>query len=218
MRPFNLLILIILFPAACLAQTGWVEVPSPIKGQLRSIQFFDDSNGYLLGDSNLFFTSDGGISWQKRSVPDAEMYNIHFLSKDTGFSITEKKLFVSSDGGSTWKNILLLFPTSKYYLLDFTFPTETVGYIRASSYDINTFIPYTTDRDMTWQMRVLDGSYDIASLAFSSSQTGLGVFNNAEPFDPFIQVTNDSAKTWSNQMTGITFGTLSADFPRVAHV
>ncbi len=80
------------------------------------IEALDRSSAYLVyklvSSSNfsigrMFFTQDGGRSWQERSIPIGE--EVHFLNPNDGWTAggaTGKEFYQTNDGGMTWQPLL----------------------------------------------------------------------------------------------------------------
>src|ERR1043165_4907246 len=147
------------------------------------------------------------------------MYNMFFFDPALGLSCSSKNLYRTSDSGITWGKVILNLPTEKYSLLGFTFPTTTTGYIRTSSNDTVSFIPFTTDAGLTWDLKLISGSYDIVSLTFRTPDIGLGAFNSDEPYRPYVKSTADSGFIWKYSEEGITFKpSLSVDYSCLSYI
>jgi len=92
----------------------WAEVP--LKDHPRSLFFLNDSTGWLVTDSGLWFTEESGRSWLKISEqkkPDRKLgvtppggliTRVWFVDPQHGFAVgLQKTALESLDGGKTWK-------------------------------------------------------------------------------------------------------------------
>lgn len=68
--------------------------------EIRDISFPSNDVGYVVTNSGIYKTSNGGASWTETSSSNAQY--IHFHSDD--FGITNRGLY-TTDGGNTWENI-----------------------------------------------------------------------------------------------------------------
>jgi photosystem II stability/assembly factor-like uncharacterized protein len=79
-------------------------------GDVRQLQFTDDSMGYLIMSENLNYgvdllkTSDAGITWYKISDSLIEFpMDLSFINRTTGYITTKDHLLFTSDAGFNWE-------------------------------------------------------------------------------------------------------------------
>lgn len=73
---------------------------------LEPIQFFDEKTGVMAGGERVFFTTDGGVTWNPSYV-DAKLVirGLHFLDHDNGWVVGHRgAAFQTHDGGLSWHN------------------------------------------------------------------------------------------------------------------
>ncbi len=89
--------------------TNWT-VMFTAQEEIKSIDFLDKDNGYLVGSNGLIFkTNNGGTDWKKLSIPYEYYTFIKFYSKNVGYLFDEDGiLYKTENGGSSWKNIFNL--------------------------------------------------------------------------------------------------------------
>ncbi|MBS7232054.1 hypothetical protein KHA90_13565 [Flavobacterium psychroterrae] len=94
--------------------TNWT-VMFTAQEEIKSIDFLDKDNGYLVGSNGLIFkTKNGGVDWEKLTIPYEYYTFIKFYSKNIGYLFDEDgKLYKTENGGSSWKNIYNL-PSSYF--------------------------------------------------------------------------------------------------------
>jgi len=69
---------------------------------LHTIEFFNDLDGWAIGGDSFFQTSDGGATWQQRSVPTGTwVYGISFSDPQHGWGVGPGSVR-TTDGGATW--------------------------------------------------------------------------------------------------------------------
>jgi photosystem II stability/assembly factor-like uncharacterized protein len=60
-----------------------------------------------LGDKNVLYTNDGGVTWKIQSVlPDVFPYDfgkIIFVDENNGWIWSQAKVFQTNNGGKTWQ-------------------------------------------------------------------------------------------------------------------
>ena len=187
------------------AQTGWVQINNPIKGRLEDISFLNANEGYLLGQNELFFTKDGGTTWEKKNLPDNLGYLVHFSTVANGLVATQNggKLFQTIDSGSTWVERII---PSQVRISQFNFPNPTFGYMGTICSNCTTLmLPFTNDGGLTIQSRYIGKNTDIWGLTFRTPAVGIGVFNEFEPTHAYLMSTNDSGKNWIRRDSGISY-------------
>lgn len=86
--------------------TNWT-VMFTAQEDIKSIDFLDKDNGYLVGSNGLIFkTKNGGVDWEKLSIPYEYYTCIKFYSKNVGYLFDEDgKLYKTENGGSSWEFI-----------------------------------------------------------------------------------------------------------------
>lgn len=78
--------------------------------EIKSIDFIDIDNGYIVGSNGLLFkTNNGGTTWSKLTIPYEYYTFIKFYSKNVGYIFDEEgQLFKTENGGANWKSIFKL--------------------------------------------------------------------------------------------------------------
>jgi photosystem II stability/assembly factor-like uncharacterized protein len=84
-----------------------------VSGELQNIHFLDANHGWAVGwnydstsetySSSILSTSDGGASWNVKTLDDVELNDIHFSDLNHGWVVGAEGVILStSDGGLTW--------------------------------------------------------------------------------------------------------------------
>ncbi|HML16617.1 MAG TPA: YCF48-related protein [Bryobacteraceae bacterium] len=94
----------------------WTE--APLKDHPRSLFFLNESTGWLVTDSALWFTEESGRTWSKigeQKKPDRKLgltppggliTRVWFVNAQHGFAVgLQKTILESLDGGKTWKPV-----------------------------------------------------------------------------------------------------------------
>lgn len=86
-------------------------IQNPIPGNTFSankIQFFDESNGIIVGSLGLvYLTTNGGYTWGSVYIGESENFvDMSFINRYFGIILSENSILKTSDGGWTWDKIL----------------------------------------------------------------------------------------------------------------
>jgi hypothetical protein len=94
----------------------WTQ--GPLKDHPRSLFFLNDSIGWMVCDSDIWFTEESGRSWTKISEqrkpnhkigatpPGGLITKVWFVNPQHGFAVgLQKTVLESIDGGKTWKPV-----------------------------------------------------------------------------------------------------------------
>ncbi len=122
----------------------WQLKTRPTEDALRDVYFADDQNGWLVCETNVYElkakdeplaylmnTSDGGSTWKRVNIPDADvntrLVRAVFTHGGRGWVFGEGgALFATRDAGETW--VRLRIPT-RHLLLGGTFIDEDRGWL-----------------------------------------------------------------------------------------
>jgi photosystem II stability/assembly factor-like uncharacterized protein len=110
---------------------SWTNLTMSIANNFNSVQFLNDSVGFICGDTNIFRTQNGGITWTLSSFTH-EMTALNFSSENIGYclshpTIDSVDLFKTIDGGLTW-TLYSSFP-GLHFFSSMCFMNDTVGYV-----------------------------------------------------------------------------------------
>lgn len=79
----------------------WNE--SPVKEACLSLFFLEDSSGWMVTDTGIWTTEEGGRTWVKAKSSPAGLLRVWFLNHQHGYAAgREKHVFETKDGGITW--------------------------------------------------------------------------------------------------------------------
>ncbi|MDD6210853.1 MAG: YCF48-related protein [Bacteroidales bacterium] len=190
---------------------SWTVLDSPGSYGLTSIYFTDADNGYLLNNySRVFYTQNGGISWEERSngIPwELNPSTIWFQNKSTGYIGGENSIYKTTDGGKNWKQVLLSTYPEWMYFKAIGFQNATTGYAVGSYYDYKAeitrgVIVKTTDGGNTWKEQSYGNKdVDFSTVCFVNDQVGyIGGGWYVIPTEintcSLVLKTTDGGKTW----------------------
>lgn len=118
---------------------------------VSKIKFIDENNGYVISNSDLFITQDGGQSWEESIITGPSSYSFTDISITENHSIyissSVPGLWKSTDGGNNWEN---KFVGEIGNLTDITFVDDNLGYL--CGYDnLNNYVFKTEDGGQNWE-------------------------------------------------------------------
>jgi len=174
---------------------SWRNIPDYYnKGILRSVQFVNDSTGYITGDNSILKTEDQGENWYPLSYPVDPNFgtaykNLFFFDKDRGFFVgTYGHLLATTDGGKTVHDTTL----GNNQLTSIDFIDDSIGLVAGNE------IYKTTNGGRSWRKINIDN---------------LGLWPNAPTFnkikfitDSFVvaggspgifAISSDGGETWT---------------------
>ena len=94
------------------APAGWVPQPSGTTARLRGLSVVDERVAWAGGaGGTVLRTVDGGKTWQRRVVPDAEALDfrdIEAFDESTAYALSIgagelSRIYKTTDGGATWR-------------------------------------------------------------------------------------------------------------------
>jgi photosystem II stability/assembly factor-like uncharacterized protein len=134
-----------------------------IKGPCHSASFLDENTGWLANSDIFGTTTDGGVSWNMRSLPESahKIATIDTYLAGEGFLLDQQGvLFFTKDDGQHWRQAgqlklgTLSMPMSAYQLAAMRFSDAGDGLIVISPGDYGNkgqvLAFHTSDGGMTW--------------------------------------------------------------------
>ncbi len=206
----KLLIPVFLLSIAVFSQDfTWTPLPLPTTKTVYSISFIDSSYGFVAGDSGLVMkTTDGGHTWQDRSVPrNITLSDVTFLSKTTGFTLGidfetppfGTLIYKTTDGGDSWMETR--FREEDVYLLAISF----VDSLRGWTSGLAGKIAFTTDGGNEWYPALNDTAeftnFPVLGFAFYTDSVSFA-FGGHIDIAGVIWKTTDGGKYWKSHGVG----------------
>ncbi|MGE5845901.1 MAG: T9SS type A sorting domain-containing protein [Ignavibacteria bacterium] len=163
--------------------TTWIG----LKHIINDIVFTDDSTSWMISDSLLFKSTNGGVSWNLQpAYYDGHFYRNLLTEGEQIYLLTNTNSFVkSTDLGDTWSNVVLDFPG---FLWSMVFNGNS-GFIFGET------LFKTSDTGETWENLNQYTRNDIYDLDFISTKEGLAFGNKG------VYKTYDGGSTWSLKFT-----------------
>lgn len=157
--------------------SNWINLISPIINDFYSIQFVNDTIGFISGDSSIIKTYDGGVNWIIKKL-NKRINALSFPSDSIGYcystSMDSTYLYKTIDCGTSW-NLHSAYSTFNYNTSMF-FINDTIGYITGVFK-----MEKTIDGGLTWKVQTSTlpswGTfYDyVTDVYFVSVDTGFSV-------------------------------------------
>ena len=213
------LFVVIMTVSPVFGQRGWTINRDSGAGDLISVFFTSDSDGWVAGDDGyLAHTNDGGKSWSRKVLNTAANINeIYFRNDDDGYLVAGRKMFVTQDGGNSWRETLIVSPgqieNGTPEFLSIRFNSKNQGFIIGSVLNkneevVDSLLLRTVDGGESWSRLLLpEVKTELFHLDFDGKQEGwivgdLGV----------ILATTDNGNTWVKQDSGTDAGLYNVDF------
>lgn len=200
-------------------QSGWQVNREKGVGDLISVFFTSDSNGWVAGDEGyLAHTSDGGRSWSRKILNTAANINeIYFRNDDNGYLVAGRKMFVTKDGGRSWSDTVIIEPgeikNGTPEFLSIRFNSKNQGFIIGSVLNseeevIDSLLLRTTDGGDTWsRLLIPEVKTELFHLDFDGKQEGWIVGDMG-----VILATINNGNSWTKQESGTLAGLYNVDF------
>jgi photosystem II stability/assembly factor-like uncharacterized protein len=115
MKQLSFLVLAILMSAISYSQSGWYLQNSGTNRNLNSLYFVNSNTGWVVGDSVVLKTTNGGQNWVSQVIPvQAKINSVHFINENTGFLAGDRNyssyvlgtyVLKTTNGGINWNII-----------------------------------------------------------------------------------------------------------------
>ncbi len=146
MRTIIFLFNFFLLSTLAFTQTGWYNLNSGTGRRLNNLYFIDVNTGWVVGDSIVLKTTNGGTAWTVQTLPaQTTLRSVHFLNASTGFITGDinpeigVKLYVfkTTDGGNNWFTVNYSNPATfgHAYSYDIYAVNENIIYKTESAFE-----------------------------------------------------------------------------------
>ncbi|MFA5012328.1 MAG: YCF48-related protein [Ignavibacteria bacterium] len=208
-----LVIMILLICNIVSSQPGWYSQNSETNRNLKSLYFVNSNTGWVVGDSIVLKTTNGGQNWISQTLPvQATINSVHFLNENTGFLAGDNNyysyvigtyVFKTTNGGSNWNIIYSKTPAifGNAYIKDVYAVNENIVYRNYSEYLSFTSsgsILKSTNGGVNYSNSLECGTTE--GLSFINSQTGWITCTYQEEMLPIIlriYKTTNEGNNWS---------------------
>ena len=196
MRTIIFLFNFFLLSTLAFTQTGWYNLNSGTGRRLNNLYFIDANTGWVVGDSIVLKTTNGGSAWTVQTLPaQTALRSVHFLNASTGF--------ISGDINPTIGASLYIFKTTNggnnWVTVNYSSPA-TFGH--AYSYDI-----FAANESMIFKTYSVYESFSSYGSIHKSTNGGINFTSVLFPSGP------TKGLSFINPQTGWTTSLSSADVP-----
>lgn len=178
----------------------WDTLPSFPTLWRNGMWFTDNQTGFVTADSNIYKTTDGGMSWTNIFTASDWLSEIYFYDRNNGYVIGEwfGSLYKTEDGGATWN-----FEFQELFnARSIQFISRDTGFI--SLY--NTILK-TTDGGSNWIEIEVDNSAVLNGMHFINGQLGYLCADNYYTHRPNVYKTIDGGQNWMQQVINDSYDT-----------
>ncbi len=188
----------------------WRVGPTIGKSDLLALDFIDNQTGWAVGEIDttgqggaIYFTTDGGTSWQAIAKTIEVLAAVCFLNKERGWVAGYAgRIERTDDGGKTWKTQRAEQQGEVFNSIFFI--DERQGWAVGGAAGKGGLIFRTTDGGDLWEPVETGRVESFWAVRFSSPQRGWLVGE-----DGIIMASTDGGKTWSPQFSGTSHAVLS---------
>jgi photosystem II stability/assembly factor-like uncharacterized protein len=199
-------------------QQGWILSQKIGSGDLVSVYFTSENDGWIAGDGGyLARTADGGRTWIKQNINTRENINeIYFRGDDNGYILAGNKIFISKDKGATWRETLIIELSELKGLtpefLSVRFVNRRRGYIVGSVANrnevvVDSLVLQTNDGGESWRRIPVPTKAELFHLDFVGDDYGWIVGDGG-----VIIATTDGGGSWQTQISGTDRALRNVDF------
>ena len=186
--------LLVLLPINLTAQ--WEIINEGANGYINDIDFFNENIGWIECDWEVFYTTDGGDSWNSiyyNNNEDEWIRDAVFVSDKIGWIINNGNLIKTIDGGISWE-----FQLSEVYSLQVL--NDSVIFVYGN------YIRSSNDGGNNWQIiSVFDSFTDenyIGDYFFVDRDYGFVVQNDNDSQRSVISRTTNGGVNWDTSLSG----------------
>lgn len=186
------------------AATAWVEVAIGATVNIgalgpQALFAIDYNHVWACAGSELWFSSDGGLTWTLQLSPTA-VRAVHFSDTRNGYAVgAADEMYKTVDGGATWTTLAGTGGAGDL---------QTVHQFNERRAIVGTDdgdVWYTWDSGANWTNLHDFGTGSVDRLHFFSDARGVLIFNTAAPLGT-IYMTNDGGYSWKEVTTPANLG------------
>ena len=153
--------------------SNWTKVESGVNNRLYDIDFPDEQNGWVVGDSGIILNSkNGGESWNLQNCPTEDiLFAVDFIDNKNGWICSRNSILKTSNGGETWK-IKYSENLGEGHFRDLQFLDKNNGFVvggKGSFGSIGVLLK-TEDGGETWQDVTPQSSNTLTSISVVDKQ------------------------------------------------
>ena len=189
-----------LFLPNCFLLGQWVQQPFPTSESLWEVQFINDTTGWVLGDSALYKTTNGGETWHDKDSTEGYGMFLNALNDKVVFygdlpwsNNPSRGMRRTINGGESWTTI----DTTLYYYTDLEFVNDQIGFVTGQDKNEVPSMLKTSDGGITWKSILYNFSpsnHSLEGISFADELHGWAV-----SYDAYVFNTTDGGNMWSLQ-------------------
>ncbi|MFO7617934.1 MAG: YCF48-related protein [Bacteroidales bacterium] len=186
--------------------TQWTLTGEGKRQKLELIEFPDTNNGYILGDSVLYRSTDAGITWSMDTLTIGNIWHAAIANANRALAITSSGSWVTQDGFHSWHRVGPSLPKS---VTSSAFADDRIAYITGVEY--GHFFAYSVilrseDGGETWKNSSIPDDPIIGKMYFLSNGTGFamgfsgGLYKTSNKGDSWEKITKTAERFTYRQM------------------
>ena len=195
--------------------TTWDSIPSGIEKSLYTVEFINPDTGWVAGAwdsklSNIYRTTDGGITWVKQSLPGGSqnhVMDVDFIDGPPGEPMRGycigglAHVWKTSNYGETWEAVSGDCGEGNFNSCYFT--DSITGWFVGTPSNVKPYtIMYTNDGTDSFLEQTDQNEIKLNDVCFGTELKGIAVGNNGV----FIY-TSDGGENWQNSTESLLGGT-----------
>lgn len=205
---------------------SWNGIYVPILQNSFKVSYTSPLRAYLQTVYDLFRTDDGGVTWQKKVLPNCGRTRIQFINDSIGYVAgywnydfyNDAGYFKTMDGGESWQ--FFKHREERPYTQVIHFPDTTIGFVIKGLFPIELW-KVSLHNNFWTKIYTFDYQNDPTNhcVWFADSLTGY-VLDSEMGYRSKLSMTNDGGKNWeviglfphvrkmvfSNSKNGLVFG------------
>jgi len=168
-------------------------------GDFSTIDFANDSIGWIVGGGNILKTEDVGNTWNKISLNDnIYIAELDFINESIGWAISDTNFILKSlDGGNSW---IIQEEFTNTEMLKLQVVNDSTVYISGISNDYPKFFKTIDGGDNWTTITRYENDRKYHSIWFQDSENGMFIgteYYNGTPVKSIILRTNDGGSTFT---------------------
>lgn len=188
-------------------EAQWFSQNSDVTVHLNSVTFFNETNGWVAGDSGtILYTSDGGTNWEKQTTNfTTPLLSISFSDESNGWAVGDNGIVLkTTNQGNDWNRIFNDTSNNiRNFKVECISPTTAVVLRDSNTGDFHqeTKIWKTTDNGESWEdiSPYENGFSFLKDFSFTSPENGWACGVGGAPSGYQIHSTTNGGETWTTK-------------------
>ena len=168
------------------SNSGWHTQASDLKCNLNDVIIIDSLTYMCAGDTSIILiTTNGGITWNQRIAPSAQIKSLDLVSSASIFLFAYNQIHESTDRGLSWSYI-----DTPPDLYDIDFIDSQTGFVCGEDFSPVPVVFRTTNKGISW------ARYFANSLGLATKIRMFDVNSGRIVTGSSIQITTNSGVSW----------------------